>query len=418
MSRLTDFQRAWLLILLGLILTLGLLFLFSPMAHAQTPSQIGVTGHVGDPGNILQGTTLQFQLANCGANQPRVFGYFGYIATVRTFTPDPTTGVVSGSIWPNDVINCGGTTGGTYWNVTFSVGNVPQGPAVCYVLSSTDNPFNLDTAIPCSQLPGPPGPTPPIDVTYHNLTLTGFFAGVAGQFTGQLEVGSLLLDAAPSPCPSGQFTTGLSGTLALTCATPNYPAVPVTSVFGRTAGVVAQSGDYSCAQVTGCQSNAITGLSGAVNASGPGLASSTLSNTGVSAGTYTYPASVTVGVDGRISAIAAGSSTARTCNSNGCYQVDADGTIRAWGVVNAPTNPGTGTTATLTFPVAFTATPTLVVSGGSDASGTSDDAYAVFHKGLTTTGAFVVIRCAVNIGGSGCSNISNSIPVHWIAFGN
>lgn len=419
--RLTPFQKAVLDLLL-LILVIVILFCFFCISqgYSQTPSQIAITGHVGDPGNIIQGSSIEFQLANCGANQPRVFGYFGYIPTVKYFTPDPTTGLISGSIWPNDVLNCGGTTGQTIYNVSFNINNVPQGPPVCYQLSSTANPFNLDSATPCNATPGPPGPTPPIDVAYHNLTLTGFLAGVAGRFSGQLELGSILLDNPPSPCPTGQFLTALSGSLASTCGTPPYPAIPVTSVFGRTADVVAQSGDYNCAQVTGCPSGAITGLTGAVSASGPGIATATLSATGATAGSYTNP-NLTIGSDGRITSISNGASgPTRTCNANGCYIQYADGSIEAWGVTN--TTPGSGTIAALTatFPTSFTTTSNLVLTVSPVGQGIGDGSphpVECHVDSFSTSGATVYLSIPVQVTGSGYSHLSNTQYCNWHATG-
>jgi hypothetical protein len=106
--------------------------------------------------------------------------------------------------------------------------------------------------------------------------------------------------------------------------------------------------------------------------------------------------------------------TPRTCNTNGCYQIDGDGTIRAWGTLPSSTG-GTGPVTTfMSFPTAFTATPVLVVSGGEGASGTN--AYTIFSTGISTVGATVVVRCSVNIGGSGCSS-TGALPINWIAIG-
>lgn len=116
-------------------------------------------------------------------------------------------------------------------------------------------------------------------------------------------------------------------------------------------------------------------------------------------------------------------SVPRTCNSNGCYQKDGDGTIHAWGVLSISFSSSTVGTGTITFPNtggdAFTTTTNLalVVSAGASPSG-STDAVTAYQTGLTTAGATGVIRCSVNIGGSGCPSVTTTVPLHWEAVGN
>lgn len=113
-------------------------------------------------------------------------------------------------------------------------------------------------------------------------------------------------------------------------------------------------------------------------------------------------------------------STALTCTGTtppwSCYGVDSQGTITEFGIVLASTTSNTVQTVSIAFPLTFPTQQALTVSGGGQADGT-DDAYTVFHRGLSSTGATVVIHCAVNIGGSGCSAISSQIPIHWEARG-
>lgn len=141
-----------------------------------------------------------------------------------------------------------------------------------------------------------------------------------------------------------------------------------------------------------------------------------LAPTGVAAGTYAPPVSISVDNFGRITAISSGSAISRTCNSNGCYRVEADGTITAWGTVSAPTAGGTLVTVAITFPTSFTNSYALTTTGGGDPDG-ADDAYVVYHRNDSLGGSTAVVRCSVNIGGSGCTSISQSVPVNWTAVG-
>lgn len=71
-----------------------------------------------------------------------------------------------------------------------------------------------------------------------------------GQVTGAAPIASPTftgIPAGPTAAP-GTNTTQLATTAFVTAA---VPAIPVTSVFGRTGAIVATSGDYSVAQITG-----------------------------------------------------------------------------------------------------------------------------------------------------------------------
>lgn len=115
----------------------------------------------------------------------------------------------------------------------------------------------------------------------------------------------------------------------------------------------------------------------------------------------------------------AGSSLTRTCNGNGCYIKYSDGTFHMWGVVSVSFSSSTLGTAIITFPTTFTTTSNLalVVTAGASPSGTTD-AVTAYQTSLSTSGAIGVIRCAVNIGGSGCPNVTTTVPLHWQADGN
>jgi len=125
----------------------------------------------------------------------------------------------------------------------------------------------------------------------------------------------------------------------------------------------------------------------------PAQTSVDLANVGT-AGTYANPASVTVNQYGQVTAVTAGGGAApvpRTCNSNGCYQVDFDGTIRQWGI--SPTIPSSGlNTLPITFPIAFSsgaisAHQVSVTSSFSVRCTTgSDSGCGAYNTLLTTTG--------------------------------
>lgn len=114
------------------------------------------------------------------------------------------------------------------------------------------------------------------------------------------------------------------------------------------------------------------------------------------------------------------SSSTLTCTGSippwSCYSIDAQGVITEFGVVVAPTTSNTVQTVSISFPFTFPNQEVLTVSGGSQPDG-ANDSYVVYHTGLSSTGAVAVIRCSVNIGGAGCSSISNQIPVNWEAKG-
>lgn len=173
---------------LALLALLALAFLLClPLAIGQGPPQpIGVTGHMaGVSGSPVAGTYIQFQLTNCQGGNPRILGYTGIAPSTGVFLPDDE-GLVSGTIWANDKIDCGGVTDNSRWLVTNIVNNIPQGPPTCYNLLSSPNPFDLDTATPTSPCITAT-PILPNDATFHNIVVTGLTAGVDGKFTGYFQ---------------------------------------------------------------------------------------------------------------------------------------------------------------------------------------------------------------------------------------
>jgi hypothetical protein len=221
---------------------------------ALAQSQIPITGHFGGVGpNPTNPTvyTVQMQLAYCGANIPRVFGTGSFVATTANYTAD-SSGLITGSIWPNDLLTCGGVAGGTRYNVSYLVNGSKVGPVVCFQVLSSIGTFNLDTAVPCAVVPPPPPPPGFGSYEFQNLTLAGFLQGTSANFTGDVTALSFHFSTAGPhfTCPGGQFATTFNQDFTFACATPTFSA-PVISVFGRTGAVVAANGDYSFSLLAG-----------------------------------------------------------------------------------------------------------------------------------------------------------------------
>jgi hypothetical protein len=103
-------------------------------------------------------------------------------------------------------------------------------------------------------------------------------------------------------------------------------------------------------------------------------------------------------------------------NANGYWVKDPTGTITERGSITVTNGGGTLITGSITFPQVFSTLDSLVLSAGNTPGG-SNDAFTVYSTSAGTTGATAVVRCAANIGGSGCASISNTVPIYWIAVG-
>lgn len=131
-------------------------------------------------------------------------------------------------------------------------------------------------------------------------------------------------------------------------------------------------------------------------------------------GTYASPASITIDAQGRTSAVTPSSAVNRVCNSNGCYRIEADGTIEQWGTVTGCTTSGAACTVAVTFPHVFTTTTNLVVTAAC--SGGMDNCN-VGNTSKTISGFSAVFTALVRVGGSG-SELNSSESIDWHAFGN
>lgn len=349
-------------------------------AAVSQPVPNNVTGHMGGvSGAPVAGTYIQFQLTNC-AGSPRILGYTGIAPFTGVFLPDDT-GLITGTIWANNQIDCGGVTGNTRWMVTNVVNNIPQGLPTCYQVLSTSNPFNLDTAspaIPCITAT----PILPNDLNAHNLTLTGILAGVNGLFGGNLTAASFTLSGgAPTPCTSGQFMTGITASFVPVCGA--LPSGVVTSVFGRTGAIVPVSGDYNCAQITGaiCSLGTIYYQTAQVNGTsqtqepnlnliaGPGATITAVDNPGAHSTDFTITPN----------AVPVGTATNRASPACGVVYQNLTG-YSLYVAVSHQVAGGSG--ATMTATIGPTSTPTFEVGMMS--------AVAAFGSPATTMVPFIV----------------------------
>jgi hypothetical protein len=111
--------------------------------------------------------------------------------------------------------------------------------------------------------------------------------------------------------------------------------------------------------------------------------------------------------------------TNRTCNSNGCYTVGADGTIEEWGTLTVSPSGAVTNTATITFPTAFTTSPSVVITGEGVASSSGDTStpplWAILSK--STSGASL-FGARVIVAGAGGGNFDNTMFIDWHAIGN
>ncbi len=238
----------------------------------------------------------------------------------------------------------------------------------------------------------------------------GFIGPLTGNVTGNASTASAS-DHSPTQCGSGLYSQGDSTTWAANCAQVNWGQIgSIPSFYYQT---VQEAGSALTQQpVLNFDSTmAATNGSGKTNVGLP--------STGT-AGTYANPTSITTDTQGRVTGVSAGTGISRTCAgtypSFSCYKVDNDGMIFEVGANPITTTSQTAQTLYISFPYSFHAIPSITVSGGDYPDG-SNDAYSVYFTGASVNGFTAVIRCATNIGGSGCPSLSNALPVHWHAIG-
>ena len=156
-------------------------FLFvAARAIAQTtPVPIPITGNLGAVQGIGQAYAgVSIQLQNC-PSPASITGYFGIVQTGYQIRAN-SDGRINGTIWPNDLITCNGTTGNSQYSVTLMNGGVPSGTQQCYQVASTQTIWNMNTQQPISCSAPPPNPN---DAQYRNLNVTGCFSVNGGPCT-------------------------------------------------------------------------------------------------------------------------------------------------------------------------------------------------------------------------------------------
>lgn len=164
---------------------------------------------------------------------------------------------------------------------------------------------------------------------------------------------------------------------------------------------------------------AYVALPGAINptavqiATGTSMTGNQGDGTLVQHSTGTVTSGHTAVFDANGNVIDGGTAPARTCNSNGCYRMEADGTIEEWGTASGCASSGsTPCTVTVTFPTPFTTTTNLSIT-----SACSIDNCIASTSGKSTSTFGMQYIGSVVIGGGG-GNMTGSQTADWHALGN
>src|ERR1017187_17069 len=213
-------MRRIVLFLLGILSPFG-----AVPALATTPPPLSITGNLGavqGPGQPFAGVSIQLQ--NC-ASPVSITGYFGIVQQGYQIRAS-SAGLVSGTIWPNDLITCNGTTGSSQYSVRLMVAGTPSGSTQCYQVTSTQGIWNMNTQQPISCSSPPPDPR---DAQYRNLNVTGCFSvdgsGCVSGGGGSFPVGPGLVQTNSSAVPS--INSPSNPALSLTLQNTVNTATPV-----------------------------------------------------------------------------------------------------------------------------------------------------------------------------------------------
>lgn len=247
------------------------------VALAQTPLPItgNLTQLLGTPSAYA---SIQLQLYNCPS--PATIPGNSVIVQSQVELQANSAGLINGTVWANDQIDCNGTTGASMYAMVPIVDGLPSGTQQCYQVLSTQTVWNLNIQQPITCSSSAPDPT---DITATNLFVTNNFSANNGLFYGTVEaengvsntVGLLLTSEA-------QGWTGIAA--GYVSHVPGKEAFGLNTLSSGTVTInsaVACTPSASCVyKITNCGKNASTAIGTlGVTASVPGV-SFTISSLG------------------------------------------------------------------------------------------------------------------------------------------
>lgn len=106
---------------------------------------------------------------------------------------------------------------------------------------------------------------------------------------------------------------------------------------------------------------------------------------------------------------------ARTCNANGCYRIEQDGTIEQWGSATGCTGSGHDCNVAVTFPTTFTTTTNLSVVVTENGGGANNFTASAASK---TTSGFNVQYGAYTFNGGTGGTLPGTQTADWYAVGH